>query len=505
MIRKVCVLSIVLFWTFFLMACGESGEFDDIVSHIRERLPRRVNADFMLPQSDEATISWRHEGEVLGDRFVYESPFFVTDTELEATIRTGFSKETVRYPVTLVPLESAENDNRIEIDLPISLNQLTRETYVDADVRVYTKRNGVDVLEHETGDVHVRGRGNSTWVMPKKPIRIRFEDKTSILGMPKAKKYVLLAEYSDKSLLRNTLVHKFTGLLEHIEHTLSTRAVELYVNGFYEGVYTLTEQVEIYDSKLSVDINPDVIDTGYFLELDHRFYENNEQEGREWFLIEGIPYQVKEPEMEDPRYTMSHRDFIRNILLEVEDALIEKEGYEDVIDLDNWIDFFIVQELFKNVDVGYSSVFIYRHPAGKIRLGPLWDFDLSIGNADYIDYGPENFYGMLPLKNRWFQLMMDIPDVRERFRVRYKDVYREAVSPLLKSIPYLGLAMEGKAERNFERWDILGHYVWPNPQPVVQIDTYDGQVRYVRDYLTDRSLWLYYAIDKDRYQRGLFD
>jgi len=505
MIKKTLFLLMLFFSALFLIACDQAGDFDDVVSDIKEQLPRLVNADFVLPQTDEATIEWRYEGEWLADRFVFESPFFVTDTELVATIRIGFATETVRFPLTLVPLESAENDNRIDIQMPITLDQLTRETYVDADIRIHTKKNGRDVLEHETTDVRVRGRGNSTWFMPKKPLRIRFEDKTSILGLPKAKKYVLLAEYSDKSLLRNTLVHKFSGLLDHIEHAISTRTVELYVNGSYEGVYTLAEQVEVYDTKLAVEVNPKMIDTGYFLEIDHRFYENNEQEGREWFLIEGIPYQVKEPEMEEPFYTIEHTAFIQTVLREVEDALIRKQGYEDVIDLDNWIDYFLVQELFKNVDVGFSSVFIYRQPAGKIKLGPLWDFDLALGNADYIDYGPENFYGMLPYKNRWFELMMDIPDVRERFRLRYKEVYQDAVRPLLQAIPYLGLQMEEKAERNFERWDILDRYVWPNPQPVVLRQTYSEQVQYVRDYLTDRALWLYYAIDGDRYQSGRFD
>jgi spore coat protein CotH len=82
-------------------------------------------------------------------------------------------------------------------------------------------------------------------------------------------------------------------------------------------------------------------------------------------------------------------------------AIEQQDGYEDLIDLDNWIDYFIIQEFVKNVDVGWSSVYMYKEPQGKLKFGPVWDFDLAYGNADYIDYGPENWYGMREYKNHF--------------------------------------------------------------------------------------------------------
>jgi hypothetical protein len=341
--------------------------------------------------------------------------------------------------------------------------------------------------------------------MPKKPYRIRFKEAVSILGMPEARNYVLLAEYADKSLLRNTLVHLFSSQLEHLEHTITTRVVELYLNGSYQGVYTLTEHVELAPEKLFFEAERGVIDTGYFLELDQRFFDKGGVDMIDGFVIEGYPYEIVRPDPRHRNYDPNQTVYIRNTFLALEAALIAKSGYEAYMDVDNFIDYFIVQELFKNVDVGWSSVFIYKRPGDVIRMGPLWDFDLAIGNANYIDYGPENWYGMRDSKNRWFKLMMDVPEIRERFKERYLEIYETILPDFIDAIPVMGTAFEDLAARNFRRWRILDIYVWPNPDEMVGSRRYVDQVDYVHRLIKARATWMAQEVQTDRFARGQFN
>ena len=357
----------------------------------------------------------------------------------------------------------------------------------------------------QTAEVEMRGRGNSTWSMPKKPYRIRFNEAVSLLDMPEARNYVLLAEYADKSLFRNTVVHKFSSLLESLDHTITTRVVELYLNDQYQGLYILTEHVELAPEKLFFESTPGEIDTGYFLEMDQRFFEKGNVDGVDGIVVAGVPYEIVRPSTSNRRYIPEQTAFIRDYFIAMEQALSNRTNYEDYIDLENWIDFFIVQELFKNVDVGWSSIFIYKKAGDVVRLGPLWDFDLAMGNADYIDYAPEHWYGMRRTKNRWFQLMMDIPEVREQFKERYIEIYQTILPDFLESLPPMFEAKIPLAQRNFERWPILGEYVWPNPPGMLTKSTVEHQHDYLLNFIIRRAYWMYKEVQTSAFTQGRFE
>jgi spore coat protein CotH len=505
-------ISIVLHFVFFmflLTACQVNGidetDYDDIATILQSRLPSSVNSDFLLPSYGEYDITWTFKGNQLEDIFIYESPFADETTQITATIKNGRTTKTYDFPFQLIAVDSAKNNHKIYITMDIPINQVSRTEYNSINILFEGNVNGETYQIFQTENALLRGRGNSTWGMPKKPFRIRFLEEVSILGLPTARDYVLLAEYADKSLLRNTLVHKFSSYLDTVDHVIQTRVVELYVNGNYEGVYTLTEQVELREEKLFFESIPGVVDTGYFLELDHRFFEKGGVENVDGIVVAGIPYEIVSPNPSNSNYTSAQTAFIKQYIIDMETALLNKEGYEEYIDIDNWIDFFIVQELFKNVDVGWSSINIYKLPGGPIKMGPLWDFDLAIGNADYIDYGVENWYGMRDHKNRWFKLMMDIPEVREQFKLRYMEIYFNHMSDFLDSIWVMHEAINPAAQRNFNRWQILDHYVWPNPQEMVQAKTHEAQVNYVYHYIKNRSEWMLIAVQSEDFAQGRFD
>lgn len=479
-------------------------QFTVIHNEINDALPLYFNQDILLPQFDDAEVTWKIDDQSMTTILLYQPPIINKETEVHVDITIDDTTISYTFPMIVLAPDSALNQNvmRIEVDIPIE--HVTKETYRNAAVHVDSVVNGELHTVFENNQVEIRGRGNSTWGMPKKPYRLKFADDVSILGMPAARNYVLLAEYADKSLLRNTIAYKFSGMLENIEHAASTRVVEVYFNGAYHGVYTLTEHMEVHENKLFIGSNPGHHNTGYFMELDQRFDQHGKEVGVDGIRVAGIPYVFKEPTPHDD-LTSRQVEFMDNYIRVMENTLIHKDGYEYYMDVDNFIDYFIVQELFKNVDVGWGSVFFYKRPNEVLRMGPIWDFDLAMGNANYIDYGPENWYGMRNHKNRWFQLMMGIPDIRDRFKARYIELYSHEIPLLLEAVGQLGNAMIPLAERNFTRWDRLGHYDWPNPHEMVEATTYQEQVDYLYHYIKARADWMYYAVQSENYAQGIFD
>jgi len=224
----------------------------------------------------------------------------------------------------------------------------------------------------------------------------------------------------------------------------------------------------------------------------------------DWFLVDRHAYQIKDPDPDDPLYTAEHTDYLRTSMYQLEDALINKQGYESLLDVNQAVIFFMIHELAKNVDVGWSSVFMIKHQGGPISYGPLWDFDFAYGNADYIDYGPENWYGMRTWKNRMFILMMQIPAIRDQFKAQFELFYQFILPDFLTLIDVLGQSLAEAASRNFERWPILSIYIWPNPWQMVTRTTYQEQVNYLRGYVIDRVSWMSEEMDTSRYASGSF-
>jgi len=483
----------------------EDEQINELYQQLDASIPEIINSNVIFPVLDDLSLSWAVDGVPVEDGFIYQTPFIDRAMLIEATVQNGRQVFRLQFNRTLIASDSPNNVSKLFIETVSGESEIARRESEDIRLSLEGRINDELVILHEDMAAQIRGRGNSTWEMPKKPYRIRFPEAVSLLGLPETRTYVLLAEYADKSLLRNTLVHKFSTLLEHFDHTLTSRVVELYLNGEYQGIYTLTEQVELAPSKLYFETIPGVLNTGYFLELDHRFFEKGGVDLVDGFVVAGIPYELIGPDPSHPDFEEAQMHYIQNYFWEMEAALVAQSGYENYLDIDNWIDYFIVQELFKNVDVGWSSVYIYKKPGEVVRLGPLWDFDLAIGNADYIDYAPENWYGMRDHKNRWFKLMMAIPEVRERFKDRYLDLYEDAIPLLLEATLSLGDAMDPLAQRNFERWPILSHYVWPNPPGMLEDDRYEWQIYYLHQFISQRADWMALEVQSSRFAQGRFE
>jgi hypothetical protein len=112
---------------------------------------------------------------------------------------------------------------------------------------------------------------------------------------------------------------------------------------------------------------------------------------------------------------------------------------------------------------------------------------------------------MKAYKNRLFKLMMDIPEIREQYRIRFHQYYLDQLPKLYKMIPILSASIEEQANDNFAKWQIFDQYVWPNPIEIVEANSFEKQISYIENYLKDRADWLLYAMNEEDYYEGIFE
>jgi hypothetical protein len=335
--------------------------------------------------------------------------------------------------------------------------------------------------------LNIKGRGNSTWGMPKKPYRIKFNSKQSLLGLTAAKNWVLLANYSDKTLLRNALAldigHQFSA-----DFTPHYRFVEVVMNGVYLGSYMLTEQVEINPGRVAIneltddDVDDATISGGYLLELDqrldanHYFYSNN-----------GLPFTIKDPDdITDKQLT-----YIHNYVQQTEDAIFAENfddpvnGYAKYINVDSFINWYLVKELMKDNDaLDYSSIFYYKDINGKLGMGPVWDFDLAAGN--YVGSAANAPTGWWVKNGNWFSRLFQDPAFNEKVKARWNEMQPNlalALANIDQNATYINLSQQ----QNFATWNILNAYVWPNSQIA---GSYPGEILYMKAWLKTRIEWM---------------
>lgn len=329
----------------------------------------------------------------------------------------------------------------------------------------------------------LRGRGNSTWDMPKKPYKIKLDESARLFDMSTDKEWCLLANYCDKSLLRNLTAMEISKRLG-FKWTPEMVPVELYFNGIYDGVYNFSEHKKV--SKERVNINLDAGDILFEI-------EQNLDEPVCWVTDHGCPIMFSEPS--EP--SQEQIEFAKSFFKSFEENLWAKnfdEVYRTYIDKSSFIDNFIIQELTKNVDGNLrKSTFLTLEKGGRLEMYHVWDFDISMGNCDYYYDGVQTWEGWW-IKDQgangryhgwYYRLFMD-PGFVKDVKARWREVY-----PLLETIPEWiedEIKILGDApERNFKRWNILNTYVWPNAKVT---GSYKGETDWLLQNYTRRLAWL---------------
>lgn len=351
----------------------------------------------------------------------------------------------------------------------------SKEYYLEGDISIDGGRGFDDLAEIE---MKIRGRGHSTWLYyPKKPFQVKLHEKMSFLGMPEDKKWIFLAEYSDRTMLRNKTAFEF-GYLSGLEWTPQGRFAEVYINNQYNGTYNITQKIEESDNRVALG------DTGYLLEIDQLDRLDADDV---YFYTSKFLINIKEPDLsaDSPEFV-----YIKTLLNEFENALFgpnfqdTAEGYITYIDIDSFVDWYLINEITKNLDSQFfSSIYLNVIPEGKIKMGPIWDFDLSlIGDSE----------GWWVKDNPWYQRLFQDPAFVERVKLRFA-YFKDNQNFIIEKIDAHAKDLQWAQQENDKRWATIGVYVFPNP---VFFDTYQEEVDNLKSWYMNRMSWLEDALDE---------
>lgn len=342
-------------------------------------------------------------------------------------------------------------------------------------------------------DAGIRGRGNSTWKWEKKPWRIKFDSGVSIFGLRKAKDWVLLANYADKSLIRNTVAFDMArGLsFDFVPHQYP---VDVYLNGEYQGVYSIGEQIERNQERVDIDLNYEDPDTGYLLEV----CGTNEDDvrGVDYFHAGKLIFvAIKSPDTK--KMTPEHFKFISEYVQAADKAVQALGDYYEYVDAGTLYDWIIMCELTCNIDTAFRrSCFLTKEKGGKLKFGPLWDFDLAMGNfsRDYGDYESWAATGREYVGDTWFTFLLNDPKFTEPFKARWLEVRDDIMARAMDSIDRWASIIDYSQQENFIRWPILDKQAGYQPKSMKYVDTFEKQIQFLRDWLTARAAWMDEAI-----------
>ncbi|NOG46799.1 MAG: T9SS type A sorting domain-containing protein [Calditrichaeota bacterium] len=389
------------------------------------------------------------------------------------------------------------------------------EPKIDAQMGIVNNGSGnrnyvTDFYNEYDGHIGIEVRGQSSLGFEKKSYGLETRDSlgenlnVSLLGMPKENDWVLHGPYSDKSLMRNALTYSLAAGLGH--YAPRVQFCEVVLNDTYRGVYVFTEKIKRDDDRVNVtkmlpqDINEPEVTGGYI------FKKDKVNEGDNIIsLTRGLELIITEPKNDNivPEQTT----WLLNYLNSFENVLYGNGDYTEYINVQSFVDNFLIVEFTKNIDGLRLSTYFHKDRNGKIIASPVWDYNLSLGNADYNDgWAPIGWY--YPIisswdKNWWIQLLQD-PAFYDSCKTRWAEIRKGqfAESNIISMIDEWVELLDESQKRNFEYYNILGKYIWPNPGfPESGSFGYDSptsggpttwqeEVNYLKDFIAGRLVWM---------------
>lgn len=421
--------------------------------------------------------------------------------------QAGFESSHLPIIVITTQAQTIPDDIKINVDMGIIDNGPGQINNVN------------DPYNDYDGIVGIELRGSSSQSFPKKQYGIETRDQlgadidVSLLGLPAEEDWVLYAPYSDKSLIRNVLTFQLGNDMGR--YASRTRFCELVIDDDYKGVYVLMEKIKrninrVDIAKLNEDeISGDDVSGGYIVKID-KFTGGGGEGWTSPFPHQGgsepsVFFQYEYPKPEN--IVGEQQAYIENYITSFEGALKGPDflepvlGYSQWIDVDSFVDFLLINELTKNIDGYRLSTFLYKDKdsnGGKLTMGPIWDFNLAWGNADYCEGSTTdgwelNFNKVCPgdfwQNPFWWDRLLQDPGFVEKLTTRWTALRASTFSDaaLLQLVDDLTAELGAAVDRNFERWPVLGTYVWPNN---FVGNSYEEEIDYLKGWIVDRSTWM---------------
>ena len=399
--------------------------------------------------------------------------------------------------------------------------KIVDEPKIPGSLQVFQEEKLIE--EHLIG---IEIRGSSSQMFDKKSYGFETWDEigedlnTSLGGFPEEEDWILYGPYSDKSLVRNVLIYELSNNMG--QYASKTKFYELEINGFFHGIYVLMEKIKRDKNRVDISKNKaEDITGGYIIKIDKPTGDGDWYDGNIAFASHynttgvlmgnsNINFLYEYPKADD--ISEEQKIYIKDYIHLFETALISEgfesieNGYRQFIDLSSFIDFFILNEFSKNPDGFRLSTFLHKEKGGKLKMGPIWDFNLAFGNVNYCDgdspYGWAHRFNDICSDDTWqvpfwWNRFLDDPEYVNLLKERWAILRSE----ILSSVTVLGrlrelqtnLKKSSAVDKNFGKWRVLGKYIWPNK---FIGDSYDSEINYLEEWITERFEWLDQNISK---------
>lgn len=437
-----------------------------------------------------------------------------------------FVFESSNLPIVLIDTygQQIPDDPKIQVGMKIIDNVAGQRNYI-TDTPAYDGYAGIEI------------RGSSSQMFPKKSYGFETWDaqgeelNVSLLGMPEESDWILNANYTDKTLCRNTLAYQVSRNMGH--YATRYEHVEVVINGIYKGIYIFSEKIKRDANRVNIaNLKPDQnsgdpLTGGYIFKIDKPTGSGGGEGWESNFPPPASPGKTIFFQYDFPKannITVQQKVYISEYVNTFETTLAGPNfgdpnlGFRQYADEGSFIDYFIVNEISKNVDGYRLSTFLHKQReslGGKLRIGPVWDYDIAWQNANY--YGGQEYTGwsyQFPYPDDywqvpfWWSRLLQDTTFANNLKCRWTFLRDDLLSDAWfdQYIDSVAMVLEESQQRNFTVWPILGVYVWPNPWPYPQ--TYAEEISVLKNWIHDRMAWLdanlpgtCYSVGTDQYAK----
>lgn len=357
----------------------------------------------------------------------------------------------------------------------------SKDDYLKASIKIHDYLNNKFVELKDSTEI--KGRGNSTWELPKKPYRLKTFKSVSIGGMPSSKHWALLANFEDKSASRTKLASDLANYLG-VSYAPRSIPVELVLNGEHKGAYELIEVIKIDSNRIditTINTKNDITAGGIIFEVNLR-----QDEAYNFNTNTGVPISIKEPDDLNAKtqdIITKHYNYVVDILNTAEGALFGNNfadtavGYAKYFNVQAAITWYLTEEILKNFDIGEYSVFKYidTKNKNKITYGPIWDFDLSAGVRE----GPTGFKAKV--ENTWMRRFFEDPNFEQSVKDKWNSSRARLLTNMISSVNQNARKLKNSQAANASIWE---GFLRPNDKSFIE------DVNYLKAWLYERVQWL---------------
>jgi hypothetical protein len=374
------------------------------------------------------------------------------------------------------------------------------------------KRNHISDHHNDyDGRIMIELHGKSSLMFDKKSYRFETQKSnrqnlnTSILDMPAEDDWILYGPYSDKTLLRNFLIYTLAGEIN--DYAPRVRFCEVIVDSEYQGIYVMTEKIEVDNDRVDIaelspqDNSEPAITGGYIFRKDKIDPGDNLLS----LAISSVDLIINEPKADE--INEAQEQWLRDHLYEFDRQLHNEGNYADYVNVESFVYNFLIVEFAKNIDGYRLSTYFHKDREEKIVAGPVWDYNFSLGNADYHEgWSPQGWYYPLITENQlfWFKEMIEDPKFINYSGRLWSKLRKDQFSlhHIFSLIDHWKGKLDEARKRNFSKYQILGRYLWPNPGypqsgsygynapktggPL----TWEEEIEQLKDFIRNRLKWM---------------